>query len=492
MVSKLSFLQEKSSFHMKHPEHSDLAFYKWYTQQYPDESIGWYHLGREWQARGDVEQALAAHRRAMVLRSDPYAESARYAYQDLLRERRRDGWQKRARLLVASALFLYLQFALLPGLLNSPLPAAEPATGATEAPATGIRDPDPPAAASTGVQAVEQQPHVEVIAVPSSLGTAELRDQVKRYLETRRPGLNQPYTLLIVPEVPGTPLFTHLPFYRPQKVRALFHYNPATRTLIQEQWFDHAESDSQDAAVQTAQGNLAREQVVMQHVVALRNALYRHYQATGGLPATLDALAGAYPANSLPQIPFPPAWLGLDRYVYYPERFQSTRAWDSMREVLPLPGYPEPVQPLEPLQLYLYQESRTMELRSGPHLIRSYPVGLGKNNATPDGYYTILQKINKPRGHDNIFGTRGMVFRDDGYAIHGTNNPDSIGTYASLGCVRLLNIAVEELYSLVSLGTEVIISALPAPGPVWSNPVPFIMEAGAEEETPQIVYRWLH
>lgn len=475
-MTKVSFLQEKSSFHIKFPEQSDLAFYKWFTQQYPDEAIGWYHLGQEWQARGELDQAIAALRRAMQAKSGPYAEEAREAYQDLLRQRRKLAWQTRMRLLLASLLFFYLQFAFSPGLLTDPLPATVPAA----------------AAGGTQAAAGAEQPHVEVIAVPSSLDARELQAQVKRYLHARRPALTQPYTVLLVPEVTGMPLYTPLLFYQPQEVRGLLRYNPVTRTLIDEQWLDRPGSSRQTPALQTAKEALAREQVVLQHIAILRNALYRHYQLKGMLPDRLADLAGAYPGNSLPQIPLPPTWLELDTYAYLPGNFQPEQAWDSLREVLPLPGYPEPVQPLEPLQLYLYQESRIMELRSGPHLLRSYPIGLGKNRSTPDGYYTILQKISKPRGHDNIFGTRGMVFQQDGYAIHGTSDPESIGTYASLGCVRLHNTAVEELYSFVSLGTDVIISALPAPRPAWNNPAPFIMEAGKEEETPHIVYKWLH
>lgn len=41
------------------------------------------------------------------------------------------------------------------------------------------------------------------------------------------------------------------------------------------------------------------------------------------------------------------------------------------------------------------------------------------------------------------------------YVIHGTNEPESIGTDASGGCIRLKNADVEELYSMISVGTEV-------------------------------------
>ena len=472
-MTKVSFLQEKSAFHIKFPEQSDLAFYKWFTQQYPDDAIGWYHLGQEWRSRGELDQAIAAHRRAMQIKSDPYAEASREAYQDLLRQRNKEAWQKRLRLFAAAVLFFYAQFAFSPGPLTDFLPSTAPAS-------VGGRQ---------GTDA--HQLHVEVIAVPSAMDASRLHDQVKRYLDARRPSLTQPFTVMLVPEVAGMPLFAPLPFYRPQQVRGLLRYNPVTRTVMDETWFDGPNS-SREPAQLAAQEALAKEQEVLQHIAILRNAVYRHYQRNGKLPASLADLTGAYPGNSLPQIPSPPASLGLETYPYLPGNFQPDQAWSSMREVLPLPGYPEPVQPLEPLQLHLYEASRTLELRSGQHLIRRYPIGLGRNGSTPDGYHTILQKVSKPRGHDNIYGTRGMVFQADGYAIHGTNDPDSIGKYSSLGCVRLHNEAVEELYSFVSLGTEVVVSPSSALRPAWSNPAPFVMAAGTEEETPLVVYKWLN
>ncbi|MDF2683664.1 MAG: hypothetical protein K0R47_4854, partial [Brevibacillus sp.] len=182
----------------------------------------------------------------------------------------------------------------------------------------------------------------------------------------------------------------------------------------------------------------------------------------------------------------------LKDYPYRPDALRPEAAWASIRDVLPLPGYPEPLIPMEPLQIRLSESTHTLRLLSGSHVVRTYPVGIGKNGSTPEGYFTILQKINHPRGHDNIYGTRGMVFQISGYAIHGTNHPESIGTSVSLGCIRLLNAAVEELYSFVSLGTEVILSDSPVPAYPWSNPAPFVLAARPEEETPQAVYQWLH
>lgn len=45
------------------------------------------------------------------------------------------------------------------------------------------------------------------------------------------------------------------------------------------------------------------------------------------------------------------------------------------------------------------------------------------------------------------------------FGIHGTNRPDLIGKSVSRGCVRLINKDVAVLYSVVNIGTPVIIKA---------------------------------
>src|SRR5262249_10867957 len=47
--------------------------------------------------------------------------------------------------------------------------------------------------------------------------------------------------------------------------------------------------------------------------------------------------------------------------------------------------------------------------------------------------------------------------RDTLFRIHGTNEPQSIGTAASSGCIRMLNEEVIELYDRVYIGTKVIV-----------------------------------
>ena len=66
-----------------------------------------------------------------------------------------------------------------------------------------------------------------------------------------------------------------------------------------------------------------------------------------------------------------------------------------------------------------------------------------------------------PGGPDNPLGARAIYLfegsRDTLFRIHGTNEPESIGTAASSGCIRMLNEEVSELYESVQIGTKVIV-----------------------------------
>jgi hypothetical protein len=54
----------------------------------------------------------------------------------------------------------------------------------------------------------------------------------------------------------------------------------------------------------------------------------------------------------------------------------------------------------------------------------------------------------------DVLGTHRLIL-GDGYLIHGTPYEDSIGEWASHGCVRMLNRDVAQLYDLVKLRTPV-------------------------------------
>ncbi len=60
------------------------------------------------------------------------------------------------------------------------------------------------------------------------------------------------------------------------------------------------------------------------------------------------------------------------------------------------------------------------------------------------------------RRYMGVMGTRRLEL-GDGYGIHGTDHPESIGQSVSHGCVRMRNEDIEKLYPMVAVGTPVYI-----------------------------------
>lgn len=138
----------------------------------------------------------------------------------------------------------------------------------------------------------------------------------------------------------------------------------------------------------------------------------------------------------------------------------------------------------------------TLYLYEGEELLAIYPVAVGRPvsvfpnrtvvSETPAGTFVIATKVVAPTwypplwlkrergwpsdykvapGPSNPLGSRWLGIQRpgvSGYGIHGTNDPDSIGRAVTLGCIRLRNEDVEELYDLVKVGTPVSIVQEPA------------------------------
>lgn len=60
------------------------------------------------------------------------------------------------------------------------------------------------------------------------------------------------------------------------------------------------------------------------------------------------------------------------------------------------------------------------------------------------------------RKYKSVLGTHRLNL-GDGYALHGTNKPETVGRSVSHGCVRLRNEDIAKLYELVPIGTPVYI-----------------------------------
>ena len=118
--------------------------------------------------------------------------------------------------------------------------------------------------------------------------------------------------------------------------------------------------------------------------------------------------------------------------------------------------------------LLIDKSQNVLILKDGNEVVKVYDVATGENNCTPTGAYTITTKlidpvwfsrgaIVPPESPENVLGSRWLGFDLPGYGIHGTTEPDSIGTQSTAGCIRMLTNDVEELYSIVPKGTSVVI-----------------------------------
>jgi lipoprotein-anchoring transpeptidase ErfK/SrfK len=109
----------------------------------------------------------------------------------------------------------------------------------------------------------------------------------------------------------------------------------------------------------------------------------------------------------------------------------------------------------------------------GDVAVAAYRVGLGRDDRTPRRTFNVLVKQENPAWfyagpHDSLRRSGGTSSARAGWAstasparpasgIHGTSLPESIGKNESMGCVRMRNAEVEELFDLVPRGAQVTI-----------------------------------
>jgi hypothetical protein len=101
---------------------------------------------------------------------------------------------------------------------------------------------------------------------------------------------------------------------------------------------------------------------------------------------------------------------------------------------------------------------------NGTEVVRRYPDGREEaigpavegREIVAGGNIIIPPYGTNQRKYKGVLGTHRLEM-GDGYGIHGTNDPGSIGRSASHGCVRLRNEDIARLYDMVEVGTPVYI-----------------------------------
>lgn len=111
-----------------------------------------------------------------------------------------------------------------------------------------------------------------------------------------------------------------------------------------------------------------------------------------------------------------------------------------------------PVSP-SPFEIIINVGAKRLTVYRNGSIYREYIVATGKpSTPTPTGNFEIVNKEIDPGGP---YGTRWLGLSAKGYGIHGTNNPPSIGTAASNGCIRMYNEDIEALFDITTVGTPV-------------------------------------
>jgi len=141
------------------------------------------------------------------------------------------------------------------------------------------------------------------------------------------------------------------------------------------------------------------------------------------------------------------------------------------RSVVSFPGK------YEPGTIIVSTRERRLYLVLGKGQALRYGIGVGRDGFTWSGTSTITDKREWPDwtppaemlrrrpdlphhmrgGPANPLGARAMYLGDTMYRIHGSNEPHTIGTAATSGCIRLTNDDVIDLYNRVKIGATVIV-----------------------------------
>ena len=201
------------------------------------------------------------------------------------------------------------------------------------------------------------------------------------------------------------------------------------------------------------------------------------------------APGGAYATNA-PDVPRPPQGLGA------PGGIQPGQT--APGQVASIPGLPAEDQPevgkpkqLAPQfrrQVVQYQTkhpagtividtpSTFLYYVNGDGTAVRYGIGVGRDGFTwagtekitrmaewPDWHppAEMIERPYLPRfmagGESNPLGARALYLGKTIYRVHGTNQPSTIGSFVSSGCIRMLNEDVMDLYTRVKVGTKVVV-----------------------------------
>jgi len=122
---------------------------------------------------------------------------------------------------------------------------------------------------------------------------------------------------------------------------------------------------------------------------------------------------------------------------------------------------------LDPYRVVVSLGSHTLQVWKGDRLVHEEPAGVGRSvMPTPTGTYFLVELLKQGDPHGlygpYAFGTSAfsnVLYSFGGgpgqIGLHGTNEPDMLGTDVSHGCIRISNAGIAKLAGMLPLGTPV-------------------------------------
>ncbi|WP_017813865.1 L,D-transpeptidase [Paenibacillus shenyangensis] len=468
----------------------NLLYLKRYVKMHPNNRMGWYLLGKEYEADGQVGKANYCYNRAgdiyeafehskvpADVLKDYEAKVMEMAHK---REQKIRRW--RYSLLGVALLFLIMMRSVAaPN--DQTLLAAKDQPNKSDVTANSV-----------GTDKSQQEKPLfhsplAFTAMELSYGSDETGDAVARYMK-QQAQRSAPDTAVVL----GMQKVDKWLLWKPELpvMYTLAEGDNAGQTLVQS--YDAKNCQCKPGQLRHYQKEAKAWMQQQEQLAAMQTAISHYQTAKGALPAQPHQLEADFPGN----------WLSGSTETMN-QTFTALKALHSSGQ-LPaeaaagkdseaaqimastLGGHPYFKQPLE---IIVDKKKHRLAVASGSVLLRNYEVGLG-GARTPEGTFNISIKVMNPNGKsDGDFGSRGMQLSDSHYAIHGTNEPDSIGMDESLGCVRMDQADVEELFDMIPLGTKVTIANDVLPGKVWVPEKRFETNKSQNQTDPNTIYHWL-
>ena len=134
-----------------------------------------------------------------------------------------------------------------------------------------------------------------------------------------------------------------------------------------------------------------------------------------------------------------------------------------------------------PGTIVVHTSERFLYIVQGNSRAMRYGIGVGRDGFQWQGLLKITRKQEWPDwtppsemierqpylprfmagGPGNPMGARALYLGNTIYRIHGTNQPQTIGSAVSSGCFRLVNPEIMDLYERIPVGTKVVVRQTP-------------------------------